>query len=223
MANFFGPEDVKQLERERADAGHITRELTADELQIIEKKRQALAKLFEAPEIAATYKIELNFGKDRSTSGHFPGSLIVFLSGSALSGDGDEPVFPCPNDRCSGFIPPKLVSSMLKIAICPTCGTKWPQKQLHDTRLFRLAPPDWARVLARYFVRLGHDADIYLKGHPIDIRVQTEAEQQKAHGGEKLNAARARRVRVIYPLHRIYTDLRNGADLEKRFLALLRA
>jgi len=216
--SFYGPEESAALEQK---AGHLASELSAEELNSIERKRQALAKLFSKDRVTATYKLELTFGKERSTYKHFPGSLVVFRSGSAFNGGGDEPMYPCPNDMCSGFLPPKLISAMLGIGVCPVCREKWPQDQLMEMRLFRLAPRAWARVVARYFIRLNHDADIYLKGHPIDIRIQTAKEIEHYRGGDQTNLARRKRVRVLYPLERIYTDLQHGADLENRFLKFL--
>ena len=221
MGEFFGPEEQRALDKQRMDPSYISRELTSEELVALERKRAALAELFKIEKVVATYKIEINFGKDRSTSGHFPGSLIIFRSGSAFDGGGDEPMFPCPDDRCSGLIPQELVSSMLRIAVCPKCKRRWKQSDLHDMRLFRLTAQDWARVLSRYFIRLGSDADIYMKTHPLDIRGRTRNEQDRYRGGTTVNAARAKRVRVIYSLNNIYRDLSVGADLEGRFRAFL--
>ncbi len=221
MEGFFGPEEQKILDKQRADPKYLSRDLTPEELAIIERKRQAMAEMFKIERVVAAHKIEVNFGKDRSTDGHFPGSLIVFRSGSAFDGGGDEPLFPCPDDKCPGFIPPNLVSSMLQIAVCPKCRRQWKQDQLYEMRLFRLTAQHWAKVLARYFIRLGSDADIYMKTHPIDIRGRTRNELDRYKGGETVNAARAKRVRVIYSLHSIYKDLSNGADLEGRLRAFL--
>jgi hypothetical protein len=78
-------------------------------------------------------------------------------------------------------------------------------------------------VIAREYVRLGHDADIYLKSHPVDIRSKALLEQMKERRGEELVSARGSRVPVMYPLNRLLKDLAAGADLEKRFLAFITA
>jgi len=221
MSDFFGPKQQEALNRARADPKHLTRELTPEELAVVERKRKAMAEMFKIEKVIAAHKVEVNFGKDRSTSGHFPGSIIVFRSGSAFDGGGDEPLFPCPDDKCPGFIPPNLISSMLKIAVCPKCKRQFSQDDLYEMKLFRLTAQDWAKVLARYFIRLGSDADIYMKTHPLDIRSRTRNELNKYKGGETVNAARAKRVRVLYSLHSIYKDLSNGADLEGRLRAFL--
>lgn len=221
MNDFFGPKQQQLLDKARADPNYLIQELTPEELTTVERKRKAMAELFKIEKVIATYKIEVNFGKDRSTSGHFPGSIIVFRSGSAFDGGGDEPLFPCPDDRCPGFIPPNLVSSMLRLAVCPKCRRQFKQSELYEMKLFRLTAQDWAKVLARYFIRLGSDADIYMKTHPIDIRVRTHNELARFRGGSTINAARAKRVRVLYSLHSIYKDLSNGAELESRLRAFL--
>lgn len=221
MDGFFGPGQQQSLDEARADAEYLSRDLSSEEKAIVERKRQALAELFKIEKVIATHKIEVSFGKDRSTSGHFPGSIVIFRSGSAFDGGGDEPLFPCPNGQCPGFIPPNLVSSMLQIAVCPRCRLQWKQSELYEMRLFRLTAQAWARVLSRYFIRLGSDADIYMKTHPLDIRVRTENERSRYRGGATIDAARAKRVRVIYSLHSIYKDLSNGADLEGRLRAFL--
>jgi hypothetical protein len=217
------PHEKKLLQESGADIEALTRPLTSEELEVIEQKKKALAGIFNVDAIKAKYKIELNFGKERSSKCHFPGSLIVLRSGSALSGGGDESIFFCPDDSCSGLIPPELVSSMLRIGVCPKCRRQWKQQLLPDMRLFRLTYQHWAVVLARYFVRLNSDADIYLKTHPIDLRIQTGKELKKRKGGEHLRLSRAKRIRVLYSLPKILQDLSAGADLEKRFGQFLRA
>jgi len=221
VSEFFGPEQQALLNKQRTDPSYISRDLTPEELAIVERKRQALSKIFQFEKVIADHKIEVNFGRERSSSGHFPGSIIIFKSGSALSGGGDEPLFPCPDDHCPGFIPPALVSSMLRIAVCPKCQRQWRQDELYEMRLFRLPAQLWANVVARYFIRLGSNADIYLKTHPADIRVKTREELERYRGGSTINAARAKRVSVIYSLHNIYKDLKHGADLESRLRAFL--
>ena len=217
------PHESALLKESGMDPEILTRPLTPEELSVIEQKKEALKKIFDVGQIKAKYKIELNFGKDRSDNGHFPGSLIVLRSGSALGGGGDESMFFCPDNNCPGLIPPNLVSSMLRLAVCPACERQWHQGLLHDMQLFRLTHQKWATVLARFFLRLGSNADIYLKTHPIDLRTQTVKEQLKDMGGQQLRAARSKRVRVIYSLPRILKDMMQGADPEKRFYQFLRA
>lgn len=217
------PHEASLLKESGMDPEILTRPLTPEELSVIEQKKEALRKIFNVDQVKAKYKIELNFGKDRSDSGHFPGSLIVLRSGSALGGGGDESMFFCPDNNCPGFIPPNLVSSMLRLAVCPRCERQWHQGLLADMQLFRLTHQNWATVITRFFLRLDSNADIYLKTHPIDLRTQTMKEQLKDMGGMQMRAARSKRVRVIYSLPRILKDMVNGADPEQRFYQFLRA
>lgn len=211
------------LKESGMDPDILTRPLSEEEARIVEQKREALRKIFDPGKVKAEFKIELNFGKDRSDSGHFPGSLMVMRSGSALGGGGDESMFFCPDNNCPGFIPQKLVSSMLRIAVCPKCERRWYQGLLADMVMFRLTHQHWATVIARYFIRLGSNADVYLKTHPIDLRTQTMKEQLKDMGGMQMRAARSKRIRVMYSLPNILKDLTEGADIEKRFYQMLRA
>lgn len=221
---FFGVEEFKELEQRRERDGYVAPVLSDVEKAAIERKREAIAAAFgPTDELIATYKIELNFEKGRSIHKPFAGSLVVWRSGSALSGGGDEIMYPCPNDSCMGFIPPELISSVAQKAGCPKCQALWHQSELMEMRLFRLAVQHWATVVARYFVRLNSDADIYIKTHLLDIRSQTLKEQMRDRGGTELLAARQERIPVIYPLNRIFQDLANGADLEKRFRTFLEA
>jgi hypothetical protein len=162
-------------------------------------------------------------GSDRSVEKPFRGSIVVFRSGSALHGGGDEVVYPCVDPLCPGFIPTELIVTAVGKAGCPKCQRVWEQDRLREMFLAVLPAQKWAFVLSRFFVRLGHDADLYLKSAPIDIRKNTMAEKEKDHGGMKLAIARTRRQSVIYPLDRIYKDLSNGANLEQRFKAFVTA
>lgn len=243
--DFFGPKQQKILEAARAaqedpaqllpserklldgagfDLSAITRPLSAEEREALEKKRQAIKSLLsEDTTLRARFKIEILCGSNRSVEKPFQGSIVVFRSGTALHGGGDEIVYPCVNPLCPGFIPPELIMSSMRRAGCPKCQKVWDQDQLKEMFLAVLPVQKWAFVLSRFFIRLGHDADIYLKSAPVDIRKNTRLEQEKDRGGMQLAVARTRRQPVIYPLDRIYKDLSNGVDLERCFKAFLTA
>lgn len=242
---FFGPKQQKILEAARtaqqdpskllpherkllAEAGldlsAVTRPLTAEEREAVEKKRLAIKSLLtEDTTLRAKFKIEIMCGSDRSVEKPFRGSIVIFRSGTALHGGGDEVVYPCVDPLCPGFIPPELIMSAVRKAGCPKCQKIWNQDQLKEMFLAILPAQKWAYVLSRFFIRLGHDADLYLKGAPIDIRKNTALEKEKDHGGVQLAVARTHRQPVIYPLDRIYKDLSNGADLEARFRSFVTA
>jgi hypothetical protein len=220
----LSPEEQKLLQSSPLSVDELTKPLTPEEKIAVERKRQALNELLSEDKILkAKYKIELHVGKDRSSRGEkaFPGSLTVFTSGAALSGGGDTILYPCPDDRCPGFIPMELISSTMEIAGCPKCKQIWKQRELKEMRLFILPVQKWAYVLARYFIRLNHHADLYLKEHPKDIRSATRSERERDRGGTELRMARSSVKPVIYTLDRIYKDLANGAEIESRFRAFL--
>lgn len=221
---FFGAEEFKELEERREKEGYATPTLTEIEQEAIERKREALEAAFGYGDgLLATWKIELNFEKGRSVHKPFAGSLMVWRSGSAFGGGGDEVMYPCPDDNCIGFIPPELISAIAQRAGCPKCQKLWRQDQLMEMRLFKLPAQRWATVVTKYFIRLNQDADIYLKTHPIDIRTQTLKEQMKDRGGTELLAARMERIPIIYPLKNIFKDMVEGAELEVRFRQFLEA
>lgn len=220
--NFFGPKEQRELDLARARGEEIP-DLSDEERGIIDRKRAALEKLLDYDEIFATYKLEMTFGSERRTNSHFPGSITIWLSGSALGGGGDEIVYTCPDDKCPGIILPDLISTSARKAGCPKCQKIWRQDQLSDMRLFRLNHQQWATVIARYFIRLNHDADLYYKANPLDIINPTLQEQVNFKGGELMNKAIMSRVPVMYPLANLYKDLSAGADLEKRILAFITA
>lgn len=89
--------------------------------------------------------------------------------------------------------------------------------------MFRLTNQHWAHVILRAFQRLGHNADIYLKSHPEDIRDKSLLEQMKQRKGEEYMKAYKQRVYVMYPLENIVKDAHAGKDLYKLFLSLITA
>jgi hypothetical protein len=196
-------------------------DLPEEEQKILQKKKAAIDKFF-ADKVSARYKIEVQFGKGRSIHKHFPGSLHCYRSGSALSGGGDEILYPCPDDKCMGYMEPEQVS--IGFALCPKCGRKWGRvSDLQEGRLFRLSHQDWARVILKAFAALGHNADIYLKSHPEDIRDKALLEQLKQRKGDEYRKVYEARVYVMYPLARIVDDSRSGRDLYKMFLSFVLA
>jgi hypothetical protein len=213
-AHFFSPIPP-------ADSDKKVEDLPKDEQEAIQKKKEALDKFFGEYE-RAKYKIELHFGKGRSGKSSFAGSLHVYRSGSVLAGGGDEILYPCPGERCPGYMEPEHVTP--GFAFCPVCKRKWDKiKDMNEGRLFRLTAQKWAEVVARVFDHLHRNADIYLKSHPADIRQASLVEQLRERRGDEYNKVHAQRVYVMYSLDRIMKDLHAGADLEKRLLAFVTA
>jgi len=213
---------VKKMTKEEFEAPEVRFEdLAPEEQEALRRKQEAMDKFF-ADKIVAKYKIEVQFGKGRSMHAAFPGSLHCYRSGSALAGGGDEILYPCPDDKCPGYIEPEHV--VPQFAFCPVCQRKWDRiKDMNEGRLFRLDHTKWAAVILKAFSRLGHNADIYLKSHPEDIRDKSLLEQMKQRKGEEYMKAYKQRVYVMYPLERIVKDAHAGKDLYKLFLALVTA
>jgi hypothetical protein len=107
--------------------------------------------------------------------------------------------------------------------VCRKCTMTWPETKLVGELFFVLTSQNWAKVLERWFLLVGSKADIYLKYHRDDIRTQAALEQERQKGGDLLNKARNNRGMHIYPLHNIIRDTSNGANLQDRFLAFVRA
>jgi hypothetical protein len=226
MADFHGPgasADVYE-EHEQHDI-----ELSDDEALAVAERLKALKKFF-GEKVSARYKIEVQFGKARSTWKPFHGAMSIYLSGTKLNGGGDEKLYLCPRDDCDGIILPidrfveetKGGQAIARVP-CPSCQTMWAENDLVGELLFNLVPKDWALAVLKMFARLEHNADLYLKYHREDIRYQAGIEIARHAGGEMLAKARKSRGLHIYPLKNIIKDTGAGAQLYDRILAFINA
>lgn len=200
-------------------------QLTEEELATLKKRMAAMDKLL-AEQKKAKYKIELLFSSRRSGREAYAGALSLWESGAKLHGGGDTKIYECPAralkiSDCNGLIPD--ASQGYGHLVCPKCTKVWKGSQVHGEIFARLTTANWALLIYKYFVLLGHNADIYVKLPKADIRRAAELEQARQLGGEKLTSARTRRDVYIYPLRHIITDTSAGADLLSRFKALLSA
>lgn len=202
-----------------------TEPLSPEDQEMFKQRILALkAALDQSKDRQEKYKIEAVFDKRKTTRNSFPGSVIILRSGSALSGDGDELVYPCPAPGpvpCKGLIPPENVSTFLDVAVCPECQYNAPRKDLTDATFYWLEPQAWAHVLAREFYRTGCTASFYLKTAGVDLRKQSELELNRPQKGDALAAARRSRGAVIYEMYRVIQDISTGASLEKQLKALI--
>jgi hypothetical protein len=226
MSEFHGPAESSNLyeSNEQQDI-----ELSPVEMQEVADKLASLKKFF-GEKVNARYKIEVQFGKARSTWKPFHGAMSLYLSGTKLNGGGDEKLYICPRDDCSGIILPieRFVEETpthkaIARVPCPECQIMWPENTLVGELFFNLTAKKWAEAVHKMFVRLDHNADIYLKYHREDIRYQTALEVAKNTGGELLAKARVTRGLHIYPLANIIKDTGAGAQLYDRFLAFINA
>ena len=199
--------------------------LTEEEQHILKKRMEAMDLLLAQQQIAK-YKIELFFSSRRSGREAFAGALSLWQSGSKLHGGGDEKMYFCPSTAmkmgdCDGLI--GGTGQGYGHLVCPNCKKVWKGSQVHGEIFARLTTNDWALLTYKYFVRLEHNADIYVKSPKADIRKAAQLEQAKQLKGEKLSGARQARNTYIYPLKNIIKDTSNGADILGRFKALLSA
>lgn len=199
--------------------------MNEEEKRAVEQKKRALDKLLEEKNLAK-YKIEILFAPGFSTIKPAAGMMSFWESGSKLHGGGDTILHLCPGkdlkkNNCDAFIPD--ASHGYGYLACPSCGEVWNGDQVYGQVAFRLNMQNWAKVVLKYYMKLEMKADIYVKHHPKDIRNAAHQEQTRQRGGELLLDNRSNRKPRIYPLANIIKDTSAGADLEKRFLAFLRA
>lgn len=236
----FGPgtsleRQARILDAEEAGT-YVPQQMSGEELGNVQKKMEAVAKLLSEDEIKATYKLEIHFGKNRTSAGQpFAGAIAMWVSGSKLHGGGDEKLYECPRPDCEGLIHPselgggavrdKQTGEMREVPVgyCGECGSVWPADKMTGERLVKLTEQNWAYAILQFFIKLNMDADIYLKFHPTDIRYQTAMEMARYQGGEALAVAKKNRGLAIYPLKNIIKDTKNGAELYTQFRKFINA
>lgn len=194
----------------------------------------------------AKYKIEIHFGKDRSSLLHklSTGALLMWESGKRMHGGGDEKMYWCGYDDCGKPLLAEHFGFMH--VVCRVCQKEsfldpitkkqhvvYLRREGKDTRsvgrlpciagekFFKLSPSKIADLLVKTFEDLHRDADIYMKFHPLDMRYV--GLHESVEDLKRLELARQRREPVIYPLRRIIQDISTGADLHGRFLAMITA
>ena len=185
----------------------------------------------------AKYKIELHFNKGRTTSGPNVAAITIFQSGCRLNGEGDEMVYICAErDRGLALNAPGVKDRpVIKgyagcgkiiegdrirggIAICPCEKNNMiASENLTSTLLVNLTTEKLSAMVADIFRRLNSDADIYIKYHPTDLRVEA---MNNVHN---LDKGRMSRGLTIYPLANIIKDTIDGTSVETRFKALFSA
>lgn len=241
----FGPEGSLSREAElfdREKAGEDTTVvMRGEELEQLERRIKAMDKLLQE-DVRATYKLEVQFGKGRVGRGirsarPFAGVMSGWLSGSKFHGGGDEKIFECADPECGAWILPhqitqktvvrkeggRDVEEFMSLSYCGKCAKIWRSEQTTGERLYKLTEQDWAYAILRMFRRLGMDADIYLKYHPVDVRYKAAMELARNRGGEEIAQARKNRGLHIYPLRNIIRDSKHGSDLYGRIRAFINA
>lgn len=169
----------------------------------------------------AGYKIEIQFGPDRTPVGPNVCAIQIWESGTKLNGGGDDKMYWCqdvrPDSKLGCLSPIPTGAIMGGMAYCPNCKAAINSRYLTGERFVKLTTKNLAKLVESLFISLKMNADIYCKYHPTDIRYIA---MQKRYGLEK-----ARRLRglFIYPLKNIIKDTANGASLTSRFEAFLSA
>ena len=217
MMSFHGPEQSEALAKAMESSDFKSR-MDEEELVRVQEQIKALDAFF-ANRVDAKYKVEIQFGKNRSTWKPFAGAMSLYLSGTKLNGGGDEKLFICPRDDCQGIIFPK--ERMGATVLCRECEMMWDEKKLVGELFFNLTPKDWAHVILKWMTKLELNADIYLKYHPTDIRYKAAMEVANSRKGEEIGKARKNRGLHIYPLKHIIQDTGNGANLYDRIVAFI--
>lgn len=178
---------------------------------------QTTKALGAVPEIRAKYKIEVMFEEHRTIAGPNLLGIQLWESGKKFHGGGDELMYWCmdteSNMGCKSPIPSDFIKG--PFAICPACQQAISMERAANMRVLRVTTRALSEELERCFRALGSNADIYLKFHKTDIRVQA---MEKAKGPD---VARRLKGMHIYPLKNILKDTSSGSDVAGRFYAFL--
>ena len=207
------------------------RTLSPEESHDIKERQRVLDELL-SQEGLAKYKLEVMFSHRHSTQKATGGTVSWWESGTHLNGDGDSKMYLCDNSvkgskyegrGCGGFIPDS--ANGLQHVVCPHCQLLWKPEYLVGEVFYKLPLGKWADVLHRWYQRLDHRADIYVKHGKMSVRDAQRAEEERGLRGELLSKARSleQRQGTIYPLKNIIKDVQHGADLRDRIYAFLRA
>jgi len=218
--------------------------LTSEEREAAERLQKRVAeenlKSAEEMELRGKYKIQVWIRTGRSVHKPLGFSISFWESGKRLHGGGDESMWVCRR-RPKAPKPPrpfgvahsrlfkeeatpdgcgKLIAgdnSAFGYAVCPHCGVKWDTEHIADSIFYTVPVERAAEVIANWFRKLDHDADIYVKYRAQDVRVLMMAREFGVRKARQLKGL------VIYTKGAIIQDTVGGATLEACFKALLLA
>jgi hypothetical protein len=206
------------------------------------EKEPLFKQMVEADGVKAGYKLQFNFGPNRSGQKEFNAALTFWASGKFFHGGGDDQLYLClnrlklqeikPGDShkfyldviqkkiegqgCGQLIPSNNIEG--GVAYCANCKRMIVGENIVNIFYFRGMVTELSILAAEIFRRvLDSNADIYCKYDPSDIRYIT---MQRDKGSEEAHRLRGM---LIYPLGRIIKDTSSGATLEGRFRALFTA
>jgi hypothetical protein len=154
--------------------------------------------------------------------------MSFWHSGARFHGGGDDKLYLCPGSSLGKSNCHAIMQESYNVTegvVCPACGTIWPHDVVIGELFFNLPMRTWSTAVYRYFRLLEYNCDIYLKFAPADIRTAALAQvnKQTYRGSVRLENARAKRARAIYPLRNIIKDTSAGAGLLNRIYAFLTA
>src|SRR5688572_4483809 len=145
----------------------VTRILTEEERQEIEKKRQE-DDVFRSDQGIAKFKIELLFTQEFSIVKPVPGIMSFWESGAHLHGGGDAIIHFCPGklkglSNCERYIPDP--SHGYGFLVCPGCNSVWKGGDVYGQVIGRNTAKDWAALICLYYRKLDMNCDVVIKYH----------------------------------------------------------
>jgi len=184
----------------------------------------------------ADFKIQIWFRSQRSMHAPIAFTLSFWESGKRLHGGGDEMMFVCrrhaespklkPFDLamaktksvrgCDGLISGGLAQETGAV-LCPHCHVSHRLDQIGDSIFYRTTINQASDIIAKWWRKIGHNADLYAKYNPLDPRSVMMAQNYD------FRTAREKKGLTIYPLQNILKDTLNGATLESRVKAFITA
>jgi hypothetical protein len=198
----------------------------------------------EVRDARAKFKLEIMFGKRRSSTALNPVMVTIWESGKRFHGGGDEKMYWCGYDDCMN--PIKVEQFMVDDVLCTKCNRRNfcdPKIKAAHIRSRRLRVKDTTQLdrtevlvgermintdlrklsvfMARHWRLLGGNADVSLKFHRTDIRYDPVHQEKQSR--DLLDKARSDRLPGIYVLERIIKDTVAGKSVEDCFFTFLTA
>jgi hypothetical protein len=192
--------------------------LSEEEKHTLKKRMEVMDTLLRERK-RAKFKVEVMFGSDYKSGQPYAGAMSWWLSGSRLSGGGDDKVYECPG--CAALLLPSNMG--YGFGVCGKCGKTWKGAQLVGEKFAKLTTQNWVTALYAAFRALELNADFYMKRTKLDVRRAAGLEQERQRGGERLMAARRQREVVVYPLYHLIKDVSAGSSIPARIRAFLEA
>ena len=128
--------------------------------------------------LAATYRIELFFGTDKTNRSSFAGVLTVWRRSQTAPSDSFELISFCP--VCGIPILPEAIGLSVTegpdgpvealTGTCHECGNTFPAEKLHQAFIVKDTVKGWAVTVSKFWNKLGGDVELLLKRHRVDLK-----------------------------------------------------